>query len=59
VSCFVADSAGLIQERRTDNFSVGSGLVLHEVAGIFRFGFSGVIAHLTVRSGGGGGIAVG
>ena len=58
MSVFVTDSAGLIQERWTDDFSVGSGLVLHEVAGIFRFGFSGVIAHLAVRSdGGGGGIA--
>jgi len=51
---FVADSAGLIQERWTDDFSVGSGLVLDEVAGIFRLGFSGVMAHLAVRSGGGG-----
>jgi len=54
VSVFVADSAGLIQERWTDDFSLRSGLVLDEVAGIFRFGFSGVIAHLAVRSDGDG-----
>jgi hypothetical protein len=52
----VADSAGLIQERWTDHFSVGSWLVLDEVIGIFRFGFSGVMAHLAVRSGDGDGI---
>ena len=54
----VADSTGLVQERWAHDFSIGSGLVLDEVAGIFRFGFSGITAHLTVRSGGnGGGIA--
>jgi hypothetical protein len=54
MSGFVADSTGLIQERWTDDFSLRSGLVLDEVAGIFRFGFSGVIADLAVRSDGGG-----
>ena len=57
MSVFVADSAGLVQERWTDDFSLRSGLVLDEVAGIFRFGFSGVIAHLAVRSSSDGGIA--
>ena len=59
MSGLVADSAGLIQERWTDDFSSGSGLILDEVAGIFQFGFSGVIAHLAVRSSDGGGGIVG
>jgi len=49
VSGFAADTAVLVQERWTDDFSVGSGLVLDKVAGIFRFGFSGVTANLTER----------
>jgi hypothetical protein len=40
VSGFVADSAVLIQERRADDFSIWSGLVLDEVAGVFLFGTS-------------------
>jgi hypothetical protein len=55
---FVADSAGLIQERWTDNFTIGSWLVLHEVAGVFFFGFSGITTHLAERGGGGGALAV-
>lgn len=50
-----ADSAGLIQERWADNFTIGSWLVLHEVAGVFFFGFSGITTHLAERGGGGGG----
>jgi hypothetical protein len=56
VSGFAADTAGLIQERWTDDFSVGSGLILDEVAGIFRFRFSGITANLTERLGGSGSI---
>jgi hypothetical protein len=48
VSSLVADSAGLIQERWTDDFSLGSGLVLHVVTCVFLFGTSGVMAHLAV-----------
>jgi hypothetical protein len=59
VSGFAADTAGLIQERWTDDFSVGSGLILDEVAGIFRFGFSGITANLTERLGGGGSGSIG
>jgi hypothetical protein len=56
VSGLVADSAGLVQERWADNFTIGSGLVLHEVTGVFFFGFSGVTTHLAEwRDGGGGG----
>ncbi len=51
----VTDSAGLIQERWADNFTIGSWLVLHEVAGVFFFGFSGITTHLAERGGGGGG----
>jgi hypothetical protein len=51
---FVADSAGLIQERWADNFTIGSWLVLDEVAGVFFFGFSGITTHLAERGGGGG-----
>jgi hypothetical protein len=36
VSGLVADSAGLVKERWTDDFSVGSGLVFDVVAGVFR-----------------------
>lgn len=50
-----ADSAGLIQERWADNFTIGSWLVLHEVAGVFFFGFSGITTHLAEWRGGGGG----
>lgn len=50
-----ADSAGLIQERWADNFTIGSWLVLHEVAGVFFFGFSGITTHLAERGGGDGG----
>jgi hypothetical protein len=55
VSSLVADSAGLIQERWAGDFSIGSRLVLDEVAGVFRFGFPGITANLTERLGGGGG----
>ena len=58
MSSLVADSAGLIQERWADNFTIGSGLVLHEVAGVFFFGFSGITAHLAEWRGGGGGGAL-
>ena len=54
----VADSAGLIQERWADNFTIGSWLVLDEVAGVFFFGFSGITTHLAERGGGGGALAV-
>jgi hypothetical protein len=40
VSGFVADSAVLIQERWADDFSLGSGLVLDEMIGVFLFGTS-------------------
>ena len=55
MSGLVADSAGLIQERWADNFTIGSWLVLHEVAGVFFFGFSGITTHLAERGGGDGG----
>ena len=58
MSILVADSAGLIQERWADNFTIGSWLVLDEVAGVFFFGFSGITAHLAERGGGGGALAV-
>lgn len=58
VSILVADSAGLIQERWADNFTIGSWLVLDEVAGVFFFGFSGITAHLAEWRGGGGGGAL-
>ena len=59
MSSFVTDSTGLVQERWAHDFSIGSGLVLDEVAGIFRLGFSGITAHLAKwgGSGDGGGIA--
>jgi hypothetical protein len=55
VAGFAADTAGLIQERWADNFTIGSWLVLDEVAGVFFFGFSGITAHLAEWRGGGGG----
>jgi hypothetical protein len=58
VSGLVADSAGLVQERWADNFTIGSWLVLDEVACVFFFGFSGITAHLAERGGGGGALAV-
>jgi hypothetical protein len=54
VTGFAADTAGLIQERWADNFTIGSGLVLHEVAVVFFFGFSGITTHLAEWRGGGG-----
>lgn len=54
MSGFAADTAVLVQERWTDDFSIGSGLVLDKVAGVFRFGFPGVTANLTERLGEGG-----
>jgi hypothetical protein len=62
VSGLVADSAGLIQERWADDFSLRSGLILDEVVGVFLFGTSGIIAHFAVwlvgsGDGGGGGIS--
>ena len=59
VSSLVADSAGLVQERWTDDFSFGSGLVFDVVAGVFRFGEACIMADFAVGSsglGGGGGI---
>jgi hypothetical protein len=56
VSGFAADTAVLVQERWADDFSIGSGLVLDKVAGIFRFEFPGITANLTERLGGGGSI---
>jgi hypothetical protein len=44
VSSLATNAAGLIQECGADNFTIGSGLVFDEVAGIFFFGFSGVTA---------------
>lgn len=56
MSGLVADSAGLVQERWADNFTIGSRLVLDEVTGVFFFIFSGVTTHLAEwRDGGGGG----
>jgi hypothetical protein len=56
VSGLVADSAGLIQERWADDFSIGSGLVLDVVAGVFLFGTSGITANFAEwRSSGGDG----
>ena len=46
-------SAGLIQERWADDFSIGSRLVLHVVAGIFLFGAPGVTAYDAKGLGGG------
>jgi hypothetical protein len=48
VAFLVADSAGLIQERRTDDFSISAWLVLHVVAGVFGFGAASIVADLTV-----------
>jgi hypothetical protein len=61
VSGLVADSAGLIQERWADDFSLRSGLVLDVVAGVFLFGTSGITANFAEwrgsgDGGGGGGI---
>ena len=47
MSSFAADTAGLIQKRWADNFSIRSGLVFDEVAVVFVFGFSGITTHLT------------
>jgi hypothetical protein len=55
VAGFAADTAGLIQERWADNFTIGSGLVLDEVAVVFFFGFSGITTHVADWRGGGGG----
>jgi hypothetical protein len=56
VSGLVADSAGLIQERWADDFSIGSRLVLDVVAGVFLFGTSGITANFAEwRSSGGDG----
>lgn len=55
MSGLVADSAGLVQERWADNFTIGSRLVLDEVTGVFFFIFSGVTTHLAEWRGGGGG----
>jgi hypothetical protein len=61
VSSLVADSAGLIQERWANDFSLRSGLILDVVAGVFLFGTSGIIAHFAVwlvgSGDGGGGIS--
>jgi len=62
VSGLVADSAGLIQERRADDFSIGSGLVLDEVAGVFRSGTACIVTNFAVGAvisvvGGGGSIS--
>ena len=57
MSGFSADAAGLVQERWADDFSIGSGLVLDVVAGVFLFGTSGIIAYFAVwriHTGGGG-----
>ena len=48
VAFLVADSAGLVQERRTDDFSISAWLVLHVVAGVFGFGAASIVADLTV-----------
>jgi hypothetical protein len=48
MSGLVANSAGLVQERWADDFSIGSGLVLDVVAGVFLFGTSGIIAYFAV-----------
>jgi hypothetical protein len=58
VAGFATDTAGLIQERWADNFTIGSGLVLDEVAVVFFFGFSGITTHLAEWRGGGGGVVV-
>jgi hypothetical protein len=62
VSGFVADSAVLIQERRADDFSIGSGLVLDEVACVFRSGTACIVTNFAVGAvisvvGGGGSIS--
>jgi hypothetical protein len=53
----VADSASLVQERWTDDYSFSAGLVFDEMAGVFSFGTSGVKANLaeSLVCGGGGG----
>jgi hypothetical protein len=51
VSGLVADSAGLIQERWADDFSIRSGLVFNKVAGIFILRLPGITAHLAERTG--------
>jgi hypothetical protein len=48
VSGFVADSAVLIQERWADDSSIGSRLVLDEVAGVFRSGTACIVTNFAV-----------
>jgi len=48
----------LIQKHWAHDFSIGSRLVLDEVTGIFRFGTSGITAHLTEGTAGGGGRSI-
>jgi hypothetical protein len=45
VSSLATDATSLIQECGAYDFTIGSWLVLDEVAGIFFFGFSGVTAN--------------
>jgi hypothetical protein len=56
VTVFAADTAGLIQERWADDFTIGSGLVFHVVACVFRSGTTRIVADFAVGSGGGGGV---
>ena len=56
VAVFAADTAGLIQERGAHDFTIGSGLVFHVVACVFRSGTTRIVADFAVGSGGGGGV---
>ena len=49
MSRLVADSAGLIQERWADDFSIWSRLILHEVIGVNVHGETGIFADLAER----------
>jgi hypothetical protein len=53
VAVFAADTAGLIQERWADDFTIGSGLVFHVVACVFRSGTTSIVADFAVGSCGG------
>ncbi len=59
MAVFAADTAGLIQERWADDFAIGSRLVFHVVACVFRSGTTRIVADFAVGSGGGGGGIIG
>ena len=54
MSGLLADSAGLVQERRTHDFAIGTRLVFDVVAGVFGFRAASIVANITV-----GGLGIG